>query len=413
MESARFFLHGIGGIYNYGCEAIVLGTLEILHKIWPDREIVYMSKRPQEDKKILNGCHVSILDNRLPSLSSPKRIIKALLRRVGLPYTWIIFDKLPSFHPGDCLLSIGGDIFTLGTGPFPRKVRLDKLKFVQKVVQRGFLFILWGASIGPFEAWPEAVSVFRKLLMEMTLITVREPETQRYLESLGITKNVVEVADPAFLLPKELQEEDFPFSKNIKQVLGVNLSPLSVRYRLGVQKAEEAIIKQTEFLRKIIDELGVKILLIPHVVAPHDPYDDDYTYLKEILDKLSKTHDKKVALLPPNLGAKRTKGVISKCDALLAARMHCGIAGVSSATPTIFISYSHKAWGMSKYVYGNYNWCINLEDFIKKDSLNKIKELIRQKDQIRRQLKHSEERFRRDAFLAGQVLWDYSHLEKP
>jgi len=400
----RFFLHGIGGVYNYGCEAIVRCTVEILRKIWPDCEIIYMSKRPSEDRKILNGCFLSVLDNRPPARLSPKRIFKGILRRAGLPHTWIILDKIPKFSSGDCMISIGGDIFTLGPGPYSRKVEFDKLTFVRKVIQRGCPFVLWGASVGPFESWPEAVPVFSKHLKEMTLITVREPETRKYLASLGITDNVVEVADPAFIFLAECIEKDFPFDKNGQLVLGVNLSPLSVRHKQGADKTEEVIIRQTEFLRKIIDVLSVKILLIPHVVAPHNPSDDDFSYLKRIFNELKKTNDKSVALLPPNLGAKRTKGVISKCDALLAARMHCGIAGVSSGTPTIFIAYSQKAWGMSKYVYGNQKWCVDLGDLVKEETLIKIKELFRQRIQIQNQLLKSIDRFRKEALLAGNAL---------
>ena len=50
-----------------------------------------------------------------------------------------------------------------------------------------------------------------------------------------------------------------------------------------------------------------------------------------------------------NLRASKTKGYISQLDFLCSARMHCCVAGISSATPTLFITYSNKGKGMSHY----------------------------------------------------------------
>ena len=41
----RIALYGIGGLYNYGCEAIVRGTVSIIRQIASDVQIVYYSKR--------------------------------------------------------------------------------------------------------------------------------------------------------------------------------------------------------------------------------------------------------------------------------------------------------------------------------------------------------------------------------
>jgi len=54
-------------------------------------------------------------------------------------------------------------------------------------------------------------------------------------------------------------------------------------------------------------------------------------------------HDNIVALLPPNLEAKRTKRLILKFVALVTARTQCGIAVV---TPAIFIYYCQNTLGM-------------------------------------------------------------------
>ena len=46
-------LIGIGGVYNYGCEAIVRGTVEILRKVNPQIQIAYASYNYVDDKRRL------------------------------------------------------------------------------------------------------------------------------------------------------------------------------------------------------------------------------------------------------------------------------------------------------------------------------------------------------------------------
>ena len=50
-ENPTIGLYGIGGVYNYGCEAIVRGTEIILRKKWPNIQIKYASLRPEDDKR--------------------------------------------------------------------------------------------------------------------------------------------------------------------------------------------------------------------------------------------------------------------------------------------------------------------------------------------------------------------------
>jgi len=113
---------------------------------------------------------------------------------------------------------------------------------------------------------------------------------------------------------------------------------------------------------------------------------------------------RRVALLPPTLGAMRTKGVLSQCDALIAARMHCGIAGVSCGVPTLFLAYSHKAVGMAEYVYGHREWVLPLAQFANDQAIEKVDNLLRSRSELKQQLLSDLPRFQRDAMRGGQAL---------
>lgn len=50
-------------------------------------------------------------------------------------------------------------------------------------------------------------------------------------------------------------------------------------------------------------------------------------------------------------------------DLVITARMHCGINAICTGIPTIFLSYSAKAKGMCKLIYGDDKNVVPLEKF--------------------------------------------------
>jgi len=399
----RFLLHGILGVYNYGCEAIVRGTVDILRAVWPNCDILYQSRRPAEDAAALGDCEVRVVAG-MPSFQLPRRLLGGIMRRMHLPDQWRYRETLRWVKGTDCLISIGGDTFNLPAKPYPDKPVLPQVEFAERVTALGESFVLWGASAGPFEEWPAAAEKFVHLLRNVTLVTSREPLTLKYLQSLGLADRVVLVADPAFLLVAKQVGDDVALPDNGRPTLAVNLSPLSARHTAGMARVKDVQRHQAVILANIIAALDVNILLVPHVICPENLRDDDYSYLADIKMLLGKAPRQYVALLPPTLGAMRTKGALARCDGLIAARMHCGIAGVSSGVPTLFLSYSRKAMGMAQYVYGHHQWVLPLPEFTKQSAIAKVDDLLRNRAEIQQHLRGSLPRFQRDAMQAGQVL---------
>jgi len=399
----RFLLHGILGVYNYGCEAIVRGTVEILRAVWPNCDILYQSRRPAEDAAALDDCDVRIVAG-MPPFQLPRRLLGGIMRRMHLPDQWRYRETLRWVKRTDCLISIGGDIFTLPAKPYPDRPVFPQVEFAEQVTALGKSFVLWGASVGPFEEWPPAVDKFVHLLRNVTLVTSREPLTLEYLQTLGLADRATLVADPAFLLVAKQPGDGVALPDNRRPTLAVNLSPLSARHTAGTAGIKDVQRHQAAILAKIIAALDVNILLVPHVICPQNPADDDYSYLADLKTLLGSASRQYVTLLPPTLGAIRTKGALSRCDGLIAARMHCGIAGVSSGVPTLFLSYSRKAIGMAQYVYGHDQWVLPLQEFTKQSAIAKVDDLLRNRAEIQQHLRGSLPRFQRDAMRAGQVL---------
>lgn len=355
-------LYGIFGVYNYGCEAIVRGTEIILHEIWPDARIKYISPRPEDDKYRLKGCNVEVIPRKSHNLLSISRLNGMVGRKTGFYSKKFFREDLKWVDDCDMIFSIGGDLYTLPPNyKDPKERYYDPLiHFGEFVKSRGKKLVIWGASIGPFEGHLKAKKAFVDHLNQVDLIISREPVTTRYLKNLRI-KNIVECADPAFAVPK-------PDNVNEKELnpgklhIGINLSPLSSIYSFK-SDMKGVIKKQADLITVLIKEFDAHVSLIPHVVCDFNEKDDDLRYLKLVKSFISKDVIDQVEVVEDNLGFIGTKEILSNCDVVIAARMHCAINAVSLSVPTIFLAYSKKAEGMAEYVYGNNKWIVPLKEF--------------------------------------------------
>jgi len=399
-----FLLYGIGGVYNYGCEAIVRGTFRILREQWPRCRVRYASKRPAEDGRILADSQVEVVDGRPSSEGPVVRKARSALRRVGRPY------RMPSnlcrlVQESDAVLSIGGDLYTIrAVSRNGRPFFSPLVDFGEQILAMGKQFVIWGASIGPFEKWLNARRVFRHHLSQVSLITAREPLTIRYLRTLGLNDNVRLVADPAFVTPPAEVVPKLYSRPAGKPIIGVNLSPLSLRHLFGDAPLASYQASQAKMVMSLLDKLDVQVLLAPHVVCPWNPADDDYRWLAAIKEMCDDRYDDRLLLLSPFLGARATKAILGKCAAVIAARMHCAIAAVSVGVPTIFLSYSSKSLGMAEYVYGNSEWVIPMREITSTALLQKTQQILAQGEAIRHHLTLRLVPFQSEAFRAGTYL---------
>lgn len=176
----KVLLYGINGVYNYGCEAIVRGTIELLKRTSPDVEITLASQRPSDDKRRLADCPINIVPRQVKGRYSPQRVLRSLSLRFGIPF-YPCIDDLKQLEGIDTVISIGGDIYTLN-----HNGRMDTLlfRFGEEVQRRGIPYILWGASIGPFTKNPQVELRMRDHLQQVTRIYAREELTIDYLVSI-------------------------------------------------------------------------------------------------------------------------------------------------------------------------------------------------------------------------------------
>ena len=399
MNSPRILLIGIGGVYNYGCEAIVRGTERMLHEQWPDAKVVYASRRPEDDRARLKGCEVEIIQRKRIGRYSPQNVLRKLLSMAGI--SWYLTTDPPEIANGyDAVLSIGGDIYTIRSNGAGNR---GFLRFGDACETRGVPYVLWGASVGPFSANPETERIFTKHLKNISLITARETATVDYLRTLGVCDNVIPCADPAYVVASEIRKNDTNRRNGL--TIGVNLSPLSVRH--AGHSLEESIYRQARTIEGLIKSINARILLIPHVVCDFMEGDDDLRYLHRLKQMIAPEYQEAVTLLNSDVGFVGTKKELIKCDLVIAARMHCAINALAAHVPTILVSYSRKAVGMCEYVYGNSDWVVPLNKFSTEGVLEeKVRSMKNRESEIRDYLDKRIPEIQQDAYRPMQRLME-------
>lgn len=393
----RFLLIGIGGVYNYGCEAIIRGTEAIVHKEFPDAEIVYASRRVADDLKRLDGSQIKVLERGQFRRYSLKNVCRKLFSLVGIRWTPMV-ESLGLLKGMNAVFSIGGDIYTLApNGDYSMSLP----RFGDAVMKCGIPYILWGASVGPFTKNPKAEKAYTKHLRGLSLITAREATTVDYLHSLGISDNVISCADPAYVVATEIKANSG--YQGGKFTIGINLSPLSVRY---TDQAEAGVIQsQAKAIEGLIKTFDARIVLIPHVVTDFNEGDDDLRYLRNIQKAVASEYQESLTLLDSDPGFVGVKKVLIKCDLVIAARMHCAVNALAGHVPTILIAYSQKAVGMCQYVYGNGDWVLPLREFTKEGAIEKkVRSMKNQEVKVRECLSKRIPEIQEEAYLPMQRL---------
>ncbi|MCK0191658.1 polysaccharide pyruvyl transferase family protein [Arenibacter sp. F20364] len=364
----NILLYGIWGVYNYGCEAIVRGTVNSLRTMFPDATITYASFDVEDDKKRLKGCDIKIIERPFHN-SLIKRIIRKLLSYVNIDYP-VYIDSFDLVNDYDLIVSIGGDMYTISsTGYYPYSL----MKFGDVAIQKGKKYILWGCSIGPFDDHPKILRKFQQHLGNVSLIVSREHETVEYLEKIGVSNNVFFAPDPAY----NVATDNIKIDDNSTEIsaIGINLSPLSTLY--FTDNLEEAIKNQSKTISDIIKELNCKVILLPHVLSK-DIKDDDYRYLLKIKNIVSKIHGNRIEIVENDPGFIGIKEHIKRCDVVVAARMHCAVNAVATHIPAIFLSYSKKSLGMANLIYKSTDFVMDLEEFNNSGAIiAKIREILK------------------------------------
>lgn len=377
----RFYLSGQRTFDNRGCEAIVRSTVDLLTERFGEVEVLVPTTDGDRDRR------------QWPEAASRGvRFVRAYLPMQGR--YWVQLQRLPlpllqgarwpfampawlgeDLSGVDAVLAVGGDNYSLDYRIPSPIMAVDRF-----AMDMGKPVILWGGSVGPFDRVPGLVGPMTRHLSRMRHVAARESVSYDYLTSRLGLRNVIRMADPAFVMAPEPVDREAFWPTGDGRVLGLNVSALIERYR---RPGKDLRSEVADFIRHVVADHGMGVLLVPHV----NPLDGegaggDSAYMAPLLEQLADLGDA-VTLMPRHLNAAQTKYVISQLDFFIGARTHATIAALSSGVPTVSIAYSVKARGINRDLFGSEDMVLQTPD-VSATSLRKaLNWLLREESTLR------------------------------
>jgi colanic acid/amylovoran biosynthesis protein len=340
----KFVMTGVTGLRNRGVEALVSATLDGIHRHVPGASITIVSPSADYDRMKLGEAAEVV-----PPPPYGKYVrIKSLLRAVREGRS----PRVPAFdaiRAATCVVASGGDVFSSDYGSMPNHLRPLHL-----AREAGKPYVFLAHSIGPFKTQAE-IDQWAECARDAALITVREHMTYEYLvEKVGLPADrVIHTTDVAFLLtppPPEQLDALAAFYGIGAGVPTVAVAPslaISSYVSMNPQQHQAAWV---ETIRTIRQEWGARVVIVPHVQELRISNDD-----RIIATRVARAlgWDPDVRLAIGDHSASEYKGLIGRCDFVIAERMHAAIAGLGSGVPTFVVGYSVKARGIASDIFGD------------------------------------------------------------
>lgn len=370
---------------NKGDAAMEVSTARALQDGSRGVRVVISSPFPELDASSYPGYRVT--------RSSRRRLIWGTLQ-LGRAFAWqrlkrhtgfdaaflVRNDELRDYLDADLVVDLSGDMLTEDYGIH---VTYSHYLPILTGMALGKPVAICAQSIGPFK-WTRALS--RRILNKVQLVTARDPITYDYLQSIGVDNPELRLtADMAFLLEPApnarvdaiLQAEGVALET--KATIGVSLSGL-IKSKFEHHNPIARSVPFVRFFAHLLDTvattLDCHVLFVSHVTGPAASKDDRIVSKAVQAAMLRPAH-----VLSGDYQPQELKGIIARMQLFFGARMHANIAALSSAVPTVAISYSHKTQGIMGLMQQDER-VVRIGDLTRDGCLKQLRETWQSRQQV-------------------------------
>lgn len=265
--------------------------------------------------------------------------------------------------------------------------------------------VVFPQTMGPFRL-PAVRAMARYLLRQADLICVREKISEQIARDLlGSGHEVACLADMAFLMEKRSIVPSIPIKPSGARPIGINISGFLWHRGHEMYNSGRLLFDyprmMVDLVRSLVQETGRQVLLVPHVFSDIPGLGDlaACQTVKEALSDLGSD----VIILDREYSAPELKAVIGGCEFFVGARMHACIAALSTETPVVPISYSHKFAGLLDR-FGIREWLIDPKVLGQEQAIDLVLAGYAHREAIRGRIAIELPAVRADAMQAGRLL---------
>ncbi len=302
-----FLISGYYGFGNNGDDALLLAITEDIKRKKENARITVLSKTPEETKRIYKVNAIS-------------RINPFVIGR--------------AMKNSKVLISGGGSLLQDATSS---KSLWYYLYIIKKAKRSGLKVMQMANGFGPVKRKKNIELTRRVLNRSVDCITLRDEESVKKMDEIGITVKKTVTADPALLLKGSDK-------KRVDEILrGENIPErkyVTVSVREWKDSADDFERTAAESLLKMCREKGVCAVFIP-MQFPNDC---------GISERIAKRMGEDAFVIKRKLDIKDTIGVIRGAEINIAMRLHAMIYSASEGVRTAALRYDPKIDGFMEYV---------------------------------------------------------------
>ncbi len=355
----EILISGYYGFKNSGDDALLQAIIDDIKKHKESPNITVLSANPRETAK-----HY----------------------RVNAINRFSVIQLLRHMKNAGMLISGGGTLIQDATST---KSLIYYLAVIKLAIRRGVKVMLYSNGIGPLRNEANIVRA-KKALDNVDVITLRDPESERELTSLDISKpDIFLTADPVFGIDTFDKAEGHKILDRFGVPKDGRVLVVSVRKTRDTNASFETTL--ANMCDYAAEKYNCSVVFVPMQI------NKDEQISKSIMMRMKNA----AYLIDTRLSVNECISVMAAADACIGMRLHSLIYSAIGNVPVIGISYDPKIKGFMSYV--GQDICIDINDVTDKTAYKSVDTLFASYDAIKEQLREGYLRLKDKAELNGEL----------
>lgn len=368
---------------NMGGDAMYETYIDQIKKVYPECEIVVMTKYPNDE--------ISICKERGYSVYSFTTIQRLLY---GIPF-WMskgrikpkhLSSTLSQYSECDLIADFSGISFS-DYRSFP-DLLINSSWFLPAFVT-GTPIIKMSQSLGPYKKI--TTYIFAKYcLKRINIVVARGNESYKVTKDLLPNKEeIINLPDVAICLNPSGESE----KSKILSKIGINEEPyitmapsVVVNERFGKERYEELF---EEIILMVSEKMKMPIVFVPHTrnlskALGVDSASDDLDICCNIANRQA-LKDVDIRIIRDKYNARELKSVIGASEIAIGSRYHFLVAALSSGVPAVALGWGHKYMDLFE-IFDMQKFAFEYHNFIPCNILITVNDLIEFKNELRKKI---------------------------